>query len=174
MAVPLMKRGLRLADGLVPTKLYAPAIHYARRRRKIMGFLAEGCQTLVHHDCHPGNLFWYQSQPGFLDWQLVRSGEGISDIAYFLATALAPETRRLHEVSLVTRYLQVLMDNGVIGIDLTSQLQRYRAHLVYPLEAMLVTLAIGDLMDLESNLELIRRTATAVEDHDTFSSPLFN
>ena len=174
MAVPLMKRGLRLADGLIPLKLYAPAIHYARRRKKIMGFLSDGCQTLVHHDCHPGNLFWHQSQPGFLDWQLVRAGEGISDIAYFLATSLAPEVRRLHEFSLLSRYVQVLLDNGVEGIDVTSQMQRYRAHLVYPFEAMLITLSIGSMMDLESNLELIRRTAIAVEDHDTFSSPLFN
>lgn len=174
LAVPLMKRGLRLADGLVPSGLYAPAIRYARHRKKAMGFLTDGCQTLVHHDCHPGNLFWHQSHPGLLDWQLVRSGEGISDIAYFLATALAPEIRRLHEVSLLSRYVQVLMDNGITGIDLTGQLQRYRAHLVYPFEAMLITLAIGGMMDLESNLELIRRTASAVADHDAFSCPLFN
>jgi hypothetical protein len=34
---------------------------------------------------------------------------------------------------------------------------------------MVMTLAIGRLMELESNLELIRRAATAVEDHDAFS-----
>ena len=61
------------------------------------------------------------------------------------------------------------MNNGVAEIDLASQLQRYRAHLVYPFEAMLVTLAIGGMMDLESNLELIRRIATAVEDLDAFA-----
>jgi aminoglycoside phosphotransferase (APT) family kinase protein len=59
-----------------------------------MRALALGPKTLVHHDCHPGNLFWTQSQPGFLDWQLIRLGEGIGDIAYFLATALEPECRR--------------------------------------------------------------------------------
>jgi len=61
------------------------------------------------------------------------------------------------------------MDNGVTGIDLASQVQRYRAHLIYPFEAMLVTLAIGGMMDLESNLELIRRTVAVVEDLDAFA-----
>lgn len=168
-SLPLMKRGLRLAGSLIPSDLYVSAIHYARHRRRVMHFLSEGSQTLVHHDCHPGNLFWKNSQPGFLDWQLVRVGEGISDVAYFLATALTPETRRQHEANLLTSYIQTLMKNGVTGIDLPSQVQRYRAHLVYPFEAMLVTLAIGGMMDLKSNLELIRRTVAAVEDLDAFS-----
>lgn len=168
-AVPLMKRGLRRVGSLIPPHLHAPAIHYARHRRKAMRFLSEGSQTLIHHDCHPGNLFWHKSQPGFLDWQLVRTGEGISDVAYFLATALSPEIRRLHEANLLSSYVRILMNNGVAGIDLASQLQRYRAHLVYPFEAMLVTLAIGGMMDLESNLELIRRTVAAVEDLDAFA-----
>jgi aminoglycoside phosphotransferase (APT) family kinase protein len=102
-----------LAGDFIPAKHHGPALHYARHRSKAMGFLAGGCHTLVHHDCHPGNLFWHQSQPGFLDWQLVRTGEGISDVAYFLATALDPGTRRLHEASLLARYVQVLLDNGV-------------------------------------------------------------
>ena len=168
-AQPLMKRGLRLAGNLVSPDLHAPAIHYARHRRRAMRLLSEGPQTLIHHDCHPGNFFWHKSQPGLLDWQLVRIGEGISDIAYFLATALTPETRRLHEASLLSSYVQHLMNNGVTGIDLESQLQRYRAHLVYPFEAMLITLAIGGMMDLDSNLELIRRSAAAVEDLDAFA-----
>lgn len=170
MAVPLMKQGLHQAGELVPSKLHAQAIHYARHRRQAMRFLTEAPQTLVHHDCHPGNLFWNQSQPGLLDWQLVRFGEGISDIAYFLATALNPETRRLHEESLIAIYAQCLEDNGIAGLDVKILLQRYRAHLVYPFEAMIVTLAIGGMMNLESNHELIRRTAAAVEDLEAFAA----
>jgi len=168
-AVPLMKRGLHRAGSLISPVLQDQAMHYARHRRRAMRFLSEGPQTIVHHDCHPGNLFWHKSRPGFLDWQLVRAGEGISDVAYFLATALTPETRRLHEAGLLSSYVQILMSHGVAGIDLESQLRRYRAHLVYPFEAMLITLAIGGMMDLASNLELIRRTAAAVEDLDAFT-----
>jgi hypothetical protein len=35
---------------------------------------------------------------------------------------------------------------------------------------MIVTLAIGGMMNLESNHELIRRTAAAVEDLDAFAA----
>jgi hypothetical protein len=170
LAVPLMKRGLHKAGSLAPKTLHAPAIRYARKRRLAMRYLSSGPQTLVHHDCHPGNLFWNNAHPGFLDWQMIRIGEGISDVAYFLATALNPETRRLHEADFLAGYLQILTNNGVEGIGLNTLLQRYRAHLVYPFEAMLVTLAVGGLMDVESNLELIRRTAAAVEDLDAFSA----
>jgi hypothetical protein len=170
MAVPLMKRGLHQAGELVPSTLHAQAVHYARHRRQAMCFLTEAPQTLVHHDCHPGNLFWNQSQPGLLDWQLVRFGEGISDIAYFLSTALNPETRRLHEASLIAIYAQCLEDNGVAGLDIKILMQRYRAHLIYPFEAMIVTLAVGGMMNLGSNHELIRRTAAAVEDLDAFAA----
>ncbi|MDD5276888.1 MAG: aminoglycoside phosphotransferase family protein [Methylovulum sp.] len=169
LAVPLMKQGLHLANKILPATLHNKALHYARHRSKAMRFLADAPPTLTHHDCHPGNLFWQQSQAGFLDWQLVRMGDGISDVAYFLATALLPETRRLHETELLEMYQQTLAENGV---DLGSNdlMQRYRAHLVYPLEAMVVTLAVGGMMHLDSNLELIRRAAAAVEDLDAFSA----
>ncbi|MGR9088004.1 MAG: phosphotransferase family protein [Gammaproteobacteria bacterium] len=170
LAVPLMKRGLSKAGSLVPKALHAPALRYARQRRLAMRELGSGPLTLVHHDCHPGNLFWNNSHPGFLDWQLVRIGEGIGDVAYFLATALSPETRRLHEPELLARYCQLLGDHGVPGMNPRHLLHRYRAHLVYAFEAMVVTLAVSGLMDLESNLELIRRTAAAVEDSDSFSA----
>lgn len=170
MAVPLMKRGLQQAGELVPFKLHAKAIHYARNRRQAMRFLTQAQQTLVHHDCHPGNLFWNQSQPGLLDWQLIRFSEGISDIAYFLSVSLNTETRRLHEMNLIAIYAQCLKENGIVGIDVNILQQRYRAHLIYPFEAMIITLAIGGMMNLQTNHELIRRTAAAIEDLDAFSA----
>ena len=163
-----MRRGLALAGDLVPHKLHKSALRYAADRRRITKILASGEQTLVHHDCHPGNLFWAGSEPGFLDWQLVRMGEGISDLAYFLATALKPESRRKYEKQLLQRYLATLSSCGVKGLDESHCYQRYRAHLVYAFEAMVVTLAIGGMMDLASNLELISRASAAIEDHDSY------
>ena len=170
LAVPLMKRGLRLAGSCIPSTLHAAAIHFAHHRRKAMRFLSAAPQTLIHHDCHPGNLFWDRFQPGFLDWQLVRIGDGVGDVAYFLSTALDPEIRRLHEASLLAKYVQALTDNGVVGMDNTVLMQRYRAHITYAFEAMVVTLAVGGMMNLDGNLELIRRTAAAVDDLDAFAA----
>lgn len=170
LSVPLMKRGLNLAGELIPSTLHAPAIRYARNRRKVMRFLSGSPQTLIHHDCHPGNLFWNQSQPGLLDWQLVRFGEGISDISYFLSMAVKPEIRRLHEENLLTIYKNELINGGVSSSEIKNIRQRYRAHLIYPFEAMIVTLAIGGMMSLEHNRELLSRTIAAIEDHDVFSA----
>lgn len=169
LAVPLMRRGLRLSGSLVPNRLHEPALLYAANRLRITQSLATGPQTLVHHDCHPGNLFWQDSQPGFLDWQLVRMGEGIGDVAYFLATALQPDCRRTHETELLNLYQESLTNHGVHEIDKKTLYQRYRAHLSYAFEAMIVTLAIGGMMEHGSNIELIKRTSAAVEDHDSLA-----
>lgn len=169
LAVPLMKQGLRTAGELIAGKLHSSALTYAANRKHIKRVLAAGPQTLVHYDCHPGNLFWNGSEPGFLDWQLVRMGEGIGDVAYFLATALQPEIRRHHEQQLIARYAAHLSTNGLRDVDEQTLFRRYRKHLVYPFEAMVITLAIGDMMDRNSNIEMIKRAAAAVEDHDSFA-----
>lgn len=170
LAVPLMRRGLDRATAVVPRELRRPALRYAQRRRQAMRFLAAGPRTLIHHDCHPGNLYWGPGGPGLLDWQLVRSGEGIGDVAYLLATALSPEVRRDHERALVAGYGQALEAAGVPGQDFERLWSRYRAHLTYAFEAMVVTLAVGGLMDEEIVSELIRRSALAVAEQESFSA----
>lgn len=169
LAVPLMKRGLWRSGGLIAGKLHGPALRYAANRRRSKRFLAQGAQTLVHYDCHPGNIFWAEDGPGFLDWQLVRLGEGVGDVAYFLATALAVEDRRRAEKELLAHYAEQLAGQGVFGLDEADLFRRYQAHLVYPFEAMTVTLAIGGMMQHDSNVEMIERAAAAVEDHDSFA-----
>jgi Ecdysteroid kinase-like family len=170
LAVPLMQRGLRNAGNLIPNSLHKSALTYAANRRRLMRFLADGSQTLVHHDCHPGNLFWTKSaQPGFLDWQLVRMGEGVSDVAYFLATSLDPVSRREYEKQLLSVYLTQLVKHGVEDFDEHQLFQRYRVHLSYAFEAMVVTLSIGGMMDLDANLEQVRRVTAAVDDHDSLN-----
>ena len=73
-------------------------------------------------------------------------------------------------MSLIAIYAQCLQDNGIVGIDANILLHRYRAHLIYPFEAMIITLAIGGMMNLESNHDLIRRTVAAIEDLDAFAA----
>ncbi len=170
LALPLMRRGLRLAVDAVPESLREPALAFAARRRAWMRFLADGPRTLVHHDLHPGNLFWRADGPGLLDWHLVRVGEGAGDLAYFLATSLLPETRREHGERLLARYREVLSAHGVPEAATASLAERVRAHLVYPFEAMIATLAVGGMMTPASNLELIRRTAAAAADTAAFEA----
>lgn len=169
LAVPLVKRGIKLAKGAIPNRLHQYAIQYAKNRKAVMKFLSGAPTTLLHHDCHPGNLFWHDDRPGFLDWQMVRIGEGVSDISYFMATALEPEIRRACERELLMEYHRIMCANSSFQYEFDYLFERYRAHLVYPFEAMVVTLAVGGLMELKSNLAMIRRSAQAVEDHNTFA-----
>lgn len=169
LAVPLMKRGLERAGSAVPQRLHAAALAYARGRRRAMRHLADGPRTLVHHDCHAGNLFWSGDAPGLLDWQLVRIGEGVGDVAYLLATALDPEARRSAQDALLARYAAALASHG-IATDLDALRERYRAHTTYAFEAMVVTLAVGGLMADDVISDLVRRTALAVDDLDAFGA----
>lgn len=139
LALSLTRKDLTKAGPLVPKRLFAPALHYAGNRKSAMHFLSKDARTLVHHDYHPGNLFWHHANPGFLDWQLVRVGEGIGDVAHFLATALRPEIRRSHEMQLLKQYNQILAEKGIEGLSINTLINRYRAHLIYPFEAMIDT-----------------------------------
>lgn len=169
LAVTLMRQGLRRAGSHIAESLHRPALRYAANRRLFKQALGLGVKTLVHYDCHPGNIFWDDNEPGFLDWQLVRWGEGVGDVAYFLATALDPNIRRAHEKSLLNQYVSDLLAAGAEHVDDQQIFRRYQQHLVYPFEAMTVTLAIGGMMHRESNVEMIKRAAAAVEDHDSFA-----
>jgi hypothetical protein len=46
--------------------------------------------------------------------------------------------------------------------------QRYRVHLIYSFQAMVVTLAKGNMISHISNMEQIRSVSATVSDHDSF------
>ena len=167
LAVPLMRLALKKAPHLLSDECAKGALEYARHRKSIMALLNQGPQTLIHRDCHPGNFFWQNDQPGFLDWQLVRIGEGMADVAYFMATSLSSELRQEAESACLELYRQELETAG-IDVDYETLSERYRLHLSYPFEAMLLTLAIGGLMDKRGNEIMIQRAAQAVADHQVF------
>jgi hypothetical protein len=52
--------------------------------------------------------------------------------------------RRNHETNLLAVYAEELTNCGIENIDSETLRQRYRAHLVYPFEAMVVSLAVGE------------------------------
>src|SRR5262249_57969385 len=77
------------------------------------------------------------------DWQLVRAGPWASDVSYLLATSLPPDERRAHEAQLIEHYLDALADAGGQPPAWAPAWRAYVINLVYPLEAMVVTLALG-------------------------------
>ena len=164
----LCRLGLWRAGSAVPETLHQPIARYARSRRRAQAHMSAGPTTLIHNDCHPGNQFVAaDGSPGLIDWQLCRAGPWARDMAYLLATSLEPETRRSAEKDLLADYLDRL---GSVAPDFDEAWLAYRRNVVYAVEAMLVTAAVGVMMPKTTSRTLVNRTATAAADLDSFST----
>lgn len=82
----------------------------------------DGPRCLTHNDFRPDNMMFGTPAGGYpvavLDWQSYAYGCGPTDLAYFLAGALAPDVRRAHEPALLQLYLDTLAANGVRGFGM--------------------------------------------------------
>ncbi|WP_420618996.1 aminoglycoside phosphotransferase family protein [Candidatus Poriferisocius sp.] len=166
---PLLCRlGLWRVGSAVPEELHQPIARYARTRRGAQEAMSAGPTTLIHNDCHPGNQFVAaDDRPGLIDWQLCRAGPWARDVAYLLATSLDPEMRRSAEKDLLADYLRQL---GPVAPDSDEAWLAYRRNVVYAVEAMLVTAAVGVMMPKSTSLALVNRAATAAADLDSFGA----
>jgi hypothetical protein len=72
-----------------------------------------GPWTLTHGDFRLDNLLFGRPRVAVVDWQTVRIGPGLSDVSYFIGSALLPEDRRDHECTLVRAYHRHLGSSGV-------------------------------------------------------------
>jgi hypothetical protein len=74
---------------------------------------AEAPRTLIHGDLRFDNVFLYEEQAIFADWQLVGSGAAAYDLAYFLSGALRSDAGSEVEQSLLHGYHDSLTRHGV-------------------------------------------------------------
>ena len=164
----LCRLGLWRVGSAVPQTLHQPISRYARNRRRAQETMAARPTTLIHNDCHPGNQFVAaDGRPGLIDWQLCRAGPWARDVAYLLCTSLDPETRRSAERDLLAEYLRQL---GPVAPDFDEAWLAYRRNVVYAVEAMLVTAAVGVMMPKSTSLVLVNRAAAAAADLDSFGA----
>lgn len=164
----LCRLGLWRVGSAVPEPLLKPISRYARNRRAAQAAMSAGPTTLIHNDCHPGNQFVAaDGRPGLIDWQLCRSGPWARDVAYLLATSMDPETRHRAERDLLADYLNQL---GPVAPTVGEAWLAYRRNVVYAVEAMLVTAAVGVMMPKSTSLALVNRTARAAADLDSFGA----
>jgi len=170
VAPALSALGRRRVGPWLPDDVRSGLARYALRRTPMLRRLDRGPRTLVHHDCHPGNLARFpDGRVVLFDWQLVRAGPWASDVAYLLATSLSTDQRRAHERRLLQDYLDALASAGGRAPALAEAWRAYVANLVYPLEAMVVTLALGALQPVDAVRAVVRRAAAAVTDHGAFA-----
>lgn len=69
--------------------------------------------TVLHGDFRLDNLLFGGPRVAVVDWQTVRIGSPLCDLAYFVGSALQPGTRRAHEADLVDAYRSALARAGV-------------------------------------------------------------
>jgi Phosphotransferase enzyme family len=72
-----------------------------------------GFWTVVHGDFRLDNLLFGGPRVAVVDWQTVKIGPALTDVAYFIGSALLPEARRDHEAALVRSYHARLAESGV-------------------------------------------------------------
>ncbi|MFE9924310.1 phosphotransferase [Streptomyces sp. NPDC005774] len=130
-----------------------------------------GPATLLHGDPHIGNTYVTgEGRMGFTDWQCVLRGSWAYDVSYLLTGGLTVEDRRAWERDLLEHYLHRLDAAG--GEPPTSEeaWTAYRQQMLWPYYAWLSTIGHGalqpDMQPDEVSIEMVARTATAVDDHD--------
>lgn len=138
--------------------------------------LHPGPRCLAHNDYRPDNMMFATARGGhaftMLDWQTYAYGVGAVDIAYFLAGALSPQTRRAEEDRLLRRYHAALEAGGVKGYDFAALKHDYRTgafHLFFTafFAAMVVVQTKrGDDMFMQ----MLRAATDHIVDHDALAA----
>ncbi len=126
---------------------------------------ARGERTLVHGDCHLGNLFFEKDSVGFLDWQVCAFAPGMRDVSYFLCNSFPGDLRARHEHGLIQRYLASIGRAGVKPGTLEDAFDQHRAFALYTFIAAAFTAAAGEsLQPREVALAGLRRAVRASEE----------
>ncbi|MFM5907476.1 MAG: phosphotransferase [Novosphingobium sp.] len=130
--------------------------------------LASGHQTLLHGDAHIGNTYVLpDGTTGFLDWQVVRRGNWIQDVGYFMVGALTVEDRRSAEQDLLRHYLEALGLTKDQTPTWDDAWLRYRQSPAYGLAIWLSTLGTDGWQPHEISRALNERYGAAFDDHGT-------
>jgi len=121
-------------------------------------------RTFVHGDFRGDNLFFDGTGANLevitLDWQAIAMGEGLYDVAYFLAGSVTTEQRRGTERQLVADYGRKLRDLGVAAPEGDELFDHYRRTLLL---AMTVGALLMGQIDFTVNPRAVELAKIAIE-----------
>jgi aminoglycoside phosphotransferase (APT) family kinase protein len=129
--------------------------------------LDAGHHTVLHGDPHPGNCYFVEGRAGLLDWQVLRRGHPLRDVAYHLVLALAPEVRRAEERDLLDHYCAELAAAGGPSFGPDEAWSAYRRMAAAPYAAATFTVGLAGLQDDDIARAGLRKSAAAVVDLGT-------
>jgi hypothetical protein len=129
-------------------------------------------QTLIHADYQLENrMFGTDGEETFfvVDWQFVKRGRGIWDVAYFLSQNLTPEDRQAIEMDLLHDYLRILDDYGVRDYSFDDTMYDYRLSLIHRFGSLVTTITAMPFTEEQIRMHvdaLLPRITSAILDHD--------
>jgi hypothetical protein len=166
----LVQTGLDAFRDVSPPEFTAIAELYVAKMEAVNDLLDRGPHTLIHGDCHLGNLFRDGARPGFLDWACTARAPGLRDVAYFLCNSIPTELRRKEERDLLQRYREALRAAGVHPPTFDEVWWDYRRLALTSWVAAVATAAAGSRMQpIEVGMRAMRRTNAAVQDLETLA-----
>jgi aminoglycoside phosphotransferase (APT) family kinase protein len=166
----LMTDALAQFRDVSPPEFAAIGEIYVAHMEAFNRWLDQGPHTLIHGDCHLGNLFRDGERPGFLDWAVLAHAPGMRDVAYFLCNSLPIELRQKEELDLLMRYRTGLAAAGAEVPSFDEIWRDYRRFALYSWVSAGTTAAAGSRMQpIEVGLRAMKRTNAAVRDLDSLS-----
>ena len=133
----------------------------------VVRLLDTGPHTVLHGDSHPGNVYFRNGKAGLLDWQVVKRGHPMRDVAYSLITGMTTDERRASQRDLLEVYRTALTAHGGPDLDRGELWDWYRQAAVQPFMASLTTAGLGGMQSDEIAFEGLGRAVAAFEDLDT-------
>jgi aminoglycoside/choline kinase family phosphotransferase len=124
----------------VPASILEVGPRWVEAMPRLLDGLAAEPTTMIHGDFRADNLFFEaDGTVAAVDFQLVGTGRGAYDLAYFITQSIGPADAARHERALFERWTAALVAAGVPEADLAGAWEDYRAAalfcLVYPVVA---------------------------------------
>lgn len=124
----------------VPAAIQAVGPRWIDAMPGLLDHLATEPTTMIHGDWRADNLlFEPDGSVAALDFQLIGTGRGTYDLAYFITQSLDPADASVHERSLFDRWIDAIEASGVAPEDNATAWEDYRRAalfcLVYPVVA---------------------------------------
>jgi hypothetical protein len=134
----------------LPTSISAIGPRFPGAIEGLLASLAAGPNTLAHGDFRADNmLFTSDNELVALDFQLIGTGTGAYDLAYFVTQSLTADDASKGEAELFTRWIEGLRSNGVPAeqVDRDTLWAHYRTAALFCLAYPIVASRGMDLSD---------------------------
>ena len=124
----------------VPDSIAKVAAKFAPAIAGMLSSLMEGPTTLAHGDFRADNMmFTDDNELALFDFQIIGTGTGAYDLAYFVTQSLSADDASKYERELFDRWIEGLRANGVKDVNRDELWRHYRTTalfcLVYPVVA---------------------------------------